>query len=586
MTNWVLIALVIALILLVIFAKFYQRSSKDVAFVRTGFGGERVVLTGGALAIPIFHQVTPVSMSTMRLDVLRTKEHALITKDHMRVDVEASFYMRVKGSKEGVALAAQTLGARTLNAQAIQELLEGKLVDAVRAAVAEMLLDQLHGDSRIFIERVRFFITEADIGNGLELEAVSLSRLDQAAKNYFDASNTFDAQGLIRIARETEDSRRTRNEIEKSTELKIQDTNLATEEKTLLIKRDSEFARLQADLEVAQRKAEQSAAVARHHAEQRCRTAEAEISQDETIAKMRLLSERAIDVERIAKDRELRHAEIERERLLEIAEIERDKLLKIASEERLIAVLAKQKERALNSKSTNDAEAAAAIAEEAVSTARDVARADRERKVSLVRAERAADEKAIAVKVAAGAELEAAGHLAEARRLTAVSEADALTAKSAAEADGRRKLNEAANMLSSEQVAMQLRLAAVEALPSIIRESVKPMENIDGIKVIDLGGLNVGAQSSAGGNADGGGGSSGQPSGGGQIDRIFEGALKYRLQAPVVDNLLREVGLAGLDGGLEQIMTDGSGILAPSPRQSLPGKPNSPARSGKVGNKA
>ena len=585
MTNWILIALVIALILLVIFAKFYQRSSKDVAFVRTGFGGERIVLTGGALAIPIFHQVTPVSMSTMRLDVFRVRENALITHDHMRVDVEASFYMRVKGTKEGVSLAAQTLGARTLNAQAIQELLEGKLVDAVRAAVAGMKLDDLHGDSRVFIERVRAFVTESDIGNGLELESVSLSRLDQAAKSYFDASNTFDAQGLIRITRETEESRRTRNEIEKSTELKIQDTNLATEEKTLLIKRNSEFARLQADLEVAQRRAEQTAAVVGHLAEQRRRSAEIEIVQEETIAKMRLLSDKVVDFQRIAKDRELREAEIERQSLLEIAEVERDKVLKIASEERLIAVLEKQKERALSSKSANDAEAAAAIAEEAVTTAREMARADRERKVSLVRAERSANEKAIAVKVAAEAELDAAGNLAEARRVTAASEAEALTAKLSAEADGRRKLNEAANMLSDEQVAMQLRLAAVDALPSIIRESVKPIENIDGIRIINLSGLD-GARSSTAGTSSGGEELSGGPGGGGQIDQIFEGALKYRLQAPVVDSLLREVGLAGASGGLEQVITDGSRLLGATAKASAPSKPGPTSGAGKSGNKA
>lgn len=543
------------------------------------------MLTGGALAIPIFHQITPVSMSTLRLDVTRTKEHALITQDHMRVDVELSFYMRVRGTKEGVAMAAQTLGARTLNAQAIQDLLEGKLVDGVRAAVAQMTLDELHSDSRKFTDRVRSFIAEGDIGNGLELESVSLSRLDQTPKSYFDASNTFDAQGLIRIARETEDSRRTRNEIEKSTELKVQDTNLATEEKILVIKRDSEYARLQSDLEIAQRKAEQVAAIARHQAEQRRYTAETEITQEETTAKMRLLSELAIDVERVSKDRQVRQAEIERGRSLEIAEIERDKLLKIAGEERQIAILAKQKERALSSKATNDAEAIAATAEESVSTARDVARAEREQKVSLMRAERVAGEKAVAVKMAAEADLEAAGHLADAHRLTAASEVEAFVAKTTAEAEGRHKLNEAANMLSDEQVAMQLRLAAIEALPSIIRESVKPIENIEGIKVISLEGLHGGAQSSTSGGPGRDGDGSGQPSGGGQIDRIFENALKYRVQAPVVDNLLRDVGLIGSDGSLEQIITDGVGILGPSSRPSVPGKTETPTRGGKSNQK-
>ena len=127
--NWILILLVLLLILLIVFAKFYQRSSKDVAFVRTGLGGEKIVLTGGALAIPIVHQTTPVNMNTLRLDVERGKESALITKDWMRVDLHTAFYVRVVATRAGVALAAQTLGARTLNSQSIQELMEGKFVD-------------------------------------------------------------------------------------------------------------------------------------------------------------------------------------------------------------------------------------------------------------------------------------------------------------------------------------------------------------------------------------------------------------------------------------------------------------------------
>jgi len=107
--NHILIGLVLLLILIVIYAKFYQRSSKDVAFVRTGFGGERIVLTGGALAIPVIHQTTPVNMNTLRLNVARGKANALVTQDKMRVDVEAAFYVRVVGTREGVALAAQTL---------------------------------------------------------------------------------------------------------------------------------------------------------------------------------------------------------------------------------------------------------------------------------------------------------------------------------------------------------------------------------------------------------------------------------------------------------------------------------------------
>ena len=72
MGNLVLIFLILFLILLVLFSKFYQRSSTDVAFVRTGMGGEKIVLTSGAMAIPIIHQVTPVNMNTLRLNVERS----------------------------------------------------------------------------------------------------------------------------------------------------------------------------------------------------------------------------------------------------------------------------------------------------------------------------------------------------------------------------------------------------------------------------------------------------------------------------------------------------------------------------------
>ncbi len=69
----------------------YRLSSKDVAFVRTGFGGERVVINGGALVLPIIHTITPVGMRTLRIEVKRAGERSLITKNRMRVEVMPSF---------------------------------------------------------------------------------------------------------------------------------------------------------------------------------------------------------------------------------------------------------------------------------------------------------------------------------------------------------------------------------------------------------------------------------------------------------------------------------------------------------------
>jgi uncharacterized membrane protein YqiK len=77
----------------IIIARLYRRSSKEISFVRTGFGGEKVILGGGAIVLPVLHEIIPVNMNTLRLEVRRADDQALITRDRMRVDVMAEFYV-------------------------------------------------------------------------------------------------------------------------------------------------------------------------------------------------------------------------------------------------------------------------------------------------------------------------------------------------------------------------------------------------------------------------------------------------------------------------------------------------------------
>lgn len=85
---------------------------------------------------------------------------------------------------------------------------------------------------------------------------------------------------------------------------------------------------------------------------------------------------------------------------------------------------------------------------------------------------------------------------------------------------------------------MKVKLQLIENLEQIIRESVKPMENIDGIKIIQVdglpGGQGVGAAAAAGESAN-------------LSDQIVNSAPRYRGQAPLLDSLLQEVGLNGSD---------------------------------------
>src|SRR5437763_13688357 len=108
----------------------------------------------------------------------------------------------------------------------------------------------------------------------------------------------------------------------------------------------------------------------------------------------------------------------------------------------------------------------------------------------------------MAVKVAAEAEKEAATNQAAAVKI----KADADRVAYEVEATGKRLINDAINVLSSEQIGLQVKLALIQSLPAIIEKSVEPMKQIDGIKIFQVDGLtrphlgNGGSPIGAGGN--------------------------------------------------------------------------------------
>lgn len=546
------------LILGMILARLYKRATKEVSFVRTGFRGEKVIMNGGALVLPVLHEIIPVNMNTLRLEVRRANEQALITRDRMRADVTAEFYVRVKPTADAIANAAQTLGLKTMNPQELKELVEGKFVDALRSVAAEMAMEELHEKRVDFVQKVQHVVSEDLLKNGLELESVSLTGLDQTAFEHFNPQNAFDAEGLTKLTQAIESRRKIRNDIEQETDLAIKTKNLEAERAKLQISREEEYARLEQEREVSIRRASQMAEIAREQAEKKREAEEAQIASQREIDLKRIMSERDIDNETIQKDRAVREMEIAKQRAVEQAEIERQKAVELASQEKSIAVAEKSRAESEAKAEADKARALAVKQEEGVITVRQTEQAERTKQVELIMARQQAEREAIQLMVTAEAEKKAAEDQAEALRLAAQGQADKerLTAKGqadaellladakarsyAVEAEGKQAINAAANTLSAEQIAMQVRLALIEHLPNIIAQSVKPMEQISDIKILQVNGM--GAQ--GGGSADGVVGDGGN---GSLADQVVNSALRYRAQAPILDSLLSEIGLKAGD---------------------------------------
>lgn len=550
------VGLVALLILGLIFARLYKRASKETAFVRTGFGGEKVVMNGGALVLPVLHETISVNMNTLRLAVQRSNEQALITKDRMRVDVLAEFYVRVQPSADAIASAAQTLGLRTMNPMELKELVEGKFVDALRSVAAELTMTELHEQRTHFVQKVQQVSSEDLLKNGLELETVSLTGLDQTAMEHFNPSNAFDAEGLTRLTQEIELRKKLRNDIEQDTQVQIRTKNLEAQRRNLEIARDEEYAQLEQEREIANRRAEQSADVARQEAEKLREAEGAKITSQQQIDQAKIEADRLVAQQRIAMEQEIAEREISKARAVETQDIEKAKAIELSEQDRDIAVAEKSRAQSEAKAEADKALALAVQAEEQVKTVRDREAADRQKIIELIEASKEAEREAITIRVAAEAEKTAAADHAEAIREQARGQADKTMIEAEAqaqavrvaaeasrvhyevEATGQQALNTAANLLSPEQVALQIKLKLLENLDRIIAESVKPMENIDSIKIVQVEGLN-GAAASAGAGA---GASDGNLS-----DQVVNSALRYRAQAPLVDQLLAEVGLSGGD---------------------------------------
>ena len=309
MTNILIITAIILLAIIAlgsVLAKLYRRSSKEVSFVRTGSGGQRVILNGGALVLPVFHEIIPVNMNTLRLEVRRDKEAALITRDRMRVDVSAEFYVRVKPSADSIAVAAQTLGMKTMQPSELKELVEGKFVDALRAVAAEMAMTELHEQRVDFVQKVQQVVSEDLFKNGLELESVSLTGLDQTSRDFFNPNNAFDAEGLTRLTEEIESRRQRRNEIEQDTQVAIDNKNLEAERQKLAIKREEQYARLEQEREVEIRRAIQATEIAKERAERQRDAEQAEISARQQVDASRIMAERDLEEQRIEKEKLLK----------------------------------------------------------------------------------------------------------------------------------------------------------------------------------------------------------------------------------------------------------------------------------------
>lgn len=500
--------------MMTLISRCYRRCGADEALVRTGSGGNKVVIGGGVLVFPVIHQLLRVSLRSVKLLVERSGKNALVTGDKIKANVTTELYIKVEPIAEDVLAAARSFGERNLDEHAIGDLIEGKLTDALRSVAANQTFMSLHGKRKEFAEHIQAALAEELKKNGLTLENVSITSLSMVPVKELDEHDVFDAEGLRAITESVQSNREKTNQIQREKETQIQSQNV-----------DARMRQLQLEQQQKQAEADQARRVAEYASIQTSETAKAVFIQDQArelaayekqkaVETARILQEQAIAIALAAKQRAEREAqiaaekgqqqaEIEKDKVVQAAEIDRQKALEAATiekekvvgasliaKEQAIEVARINKEIAVTQSEEQQARAQAAkalaLAEEekakqSITTVETTAKAEREKTIQVI----AADAEASRQKIAAEARAVAA--LKEAEAMVTI--ANAVAKKGEAEAAARRKMVEAENSLALKFVLRDVAFRAIERMPEVARELMEPAKAIREIKVLQTGGF-------------------------------------------------------------------------------------------------
>jgi len=535
-------------------ARFLTRPSPSDAIIRIGRAYTDVFIGRSTWIVPVVHRAATMSLSTIGLTIRRASHEALVTKDYISTNLSAEFYIRVEPAEDDVKKAARTIGIDEghASAEAIrqksQELLEPKLVGALRAVAAQNDFLALHMNREHFAQEVSKALRE-DLGrNGFTLESVTITELAQTPLAEMRADDIFGASGRETVTNTVVQKniavkRKVQEEAERTAEIaREQEINVATQNR---IMREGKAK-------------EEEAAV------------KAEIAQQEAIQSRDLQRQAAIALEKARKEKTEQAAEIDKQKAVEAAQVDKQRTIEAAKVDKEITLTLKAKESAEADANRAAAQALKAQAEQQVITVGQVAEAERDKQVAIVAAQKAAEQERIRAEVEAYKKKVEAEVSAQSIKIRAQADADAAEKQAQSitrlaeahreaglkEAEVQREKLAAANSKSRELFLKETALRLLEVAPSLVRELVKPAERIGEIKVLQLGGV-----------GNGGGTQPHLPLLGNALGPMMQTILQSSVMMPAMKELMKFVDMNAVAGAVSQAVqaVDPAKVGAASP---------------------
>ncbi|MGK7927844.1 MAG: flotillin family protein [Spirulina sp.] len=465
----------------------YNITPNNEAFVRTGglfVKQQRVIINGGCVVLPGFHELTRVPLREISIDVERTGDLAVRTQDYLRANMRVTFYVCINNDEQDIKMAAARLSKKSKISEIdIKDALEKRADDAIRAAAKRKSLAEIDSDKLGFADEVLNLIQQDLKKVGLTLNNIAISEIEES--DTYDENNFFDAQGVKLRTETIQRSIQQKKEVELTTKVTIEQQELDAEKQSLSIAQQKQEANLNQEKEIAALQLTQQQEIAALKAQREREVQEAKDQEAAKIQRNKILQDKAVEEETIRQQLAVQQSQIESDIALEeenkklkiaralqqqeaeVAEITRQQTVdasrlrakievasaeqesRLAQQEAAIAIANKDKERLAT-------EAERMQAEVAVQTAKQVEEAERDRSLSVIEAEKEAQQRQIADNNVVEIEVFRRRRQAEIARQAAELEAESIRTlaeankyKDLSEAEGKKALIESENALSN-----------------------------------------------------------------------------------------------------------------------------------------
>lgn len=468
---FIIIAVISAIVIIAILQRYYYKSERGKAIIRTGFGGQRIILEHGMFVLPFLHHIESIPLNALQVTINTTDDHPLLCADKIRIDLSMEITLRVAPDPKNIACALTTIGSHMIDSENLFEIFKSRLMSIVHVEVAKRTLEEIHNKRSDFMQSVCTKISDMLACNGLLIDGVALSHFSQTKLEKIDPKNALHAQGLCLVSEKIAKHRVERAHIEADADLKVHESEMQRKNLKLQLEQQQQQVELETQESMTNAKATSNARIIQLN--QQC---------DYDIKQAQMLNENALHQSQVEHNLKLRQHEAQALELAETSKIESSINVNAQKQLQMEADIKLEKTRGQ-----------VEISQYEIQKNIELLRLQHERDLAVLNATK--NQKINQINTAIKVDELVA--IADAQARSDNTKSDSEKYAQLCKAESHQALIDAENTINPAMIQMKIEQEKIRMLPTLAEQISKPLEKLESIKINHLGGFGTNAPSNS-----------------------------------------------------------------------------------------